>query len=60
MYLALTDLSSEIISNVPTARSSFDLFVVSHEIIFFSYPAAVTVIGDMAANLDLCLTLYDF
>jgi hypothetical protein len=27
---------------------------------FFSYPAAVTITGDRAANLDLCLALMTF
>jgi hypothetical protein len=36
------------------------LFVYGHLSIFFSYPAAVTITGDGAANLDLCLALMAF
>jgi hypothetical protein len=41
-------------------RKSF-LFVYSHlSNFFYSYPAAVTISGDRAANLDLCLALMAF
>jgi hypothetical protein len=36
------------------------LFVLSHTLQFFSYLAAVTITGDRAANLDLCLALTAF
>jgi hypothetical protein len=36
------------------------LLVNSHLNEFFSYPAAVTITGDRAAKLDLCLALVAF
>jgi hypothetical protein len=36
----------------------FDCFQPPEQ--FFSYPAAVTITGDRASNLDLCLALMCF